>query len=76
MAPLLVGRATAPVPVRRERRSKGGTWMAKVHVKVGLGVALLGGEGEGGGAPHGADGQELGQGGLDVIKLGLVHLEG
>jgi len=58
-------------PVRRRR----GAQVAMAHIHVGAGVAPGGGEGEGGGAPCGADGQELTQGGLEVVVLGLVHLE-
>ena len=43
------------------------------HVEVGLGEALSGGEGEGGGAPLGTDREELCQGGLEEVA---VHLGG
>jgi len=49
---------------------------AMAHVKVGLGEALGGAEGEGGGAPYGADGQKLCQGGLEEVVVSLVHLGG
>ena len=51
-----------------------GARVAMAHVEACVGEAVLGGEGEGGGAPCGADGQELTQGGLEVVVLGLVHL--
>ena len=49
---------------------------AMAHVEVGLGEALGGGEDKGGGAPYGADGQELCQGGLEEVVVSLVHLGG
>ena len=48
-----------------------GARVAMAHVEACVGEAVLGGEGEGGGAPHRANGQELCQGGLAEVE---VHL--
>ena len=55
---------------RRARRPE----VPKAHVEGGLGVAVGGVEGEGGGAGPGAHSQELCQGGLAEVQLSWVHL--
>ena len=42
-----------------------------VHIEVGVGEAVGGGEGGGGSAPHGADSQELYQEGLAEVWIHL-----
>ena len=41
------------------------------HVEVGVGEVVGGGEGEGGGAPHRADGQKFCQEGLAKVLINL-----
>ena len=54
---------------------EGGARVAKAHVADHVGEAVAGGEVEGGGAPHRADGHKLLQGGPEVIVPLLVHLD-
>ena len=42
----------------------GAPGVTMAHIEVGVGEVVGGGEGEGGGAPHGADGQKFCQEGL------------